>query len=95
MGYKLSSPNTQFDELIDFIGFKGGEKVAIAIHDSENFVSKIVVSEIDREKHKHDCKKSMIVCRTYFEEDVIEFAKSVDCELIDKERLSKLLLRTK
>lgn len=92
MGYKLSTPNAQFEGLIDYIGFRDGEKVAICLHESENLVSKNVVSEIDRERHKHSCNKSMIICRTYFEEDVTEFAKQIDCELIDKEKLSNLLL---
>ena len=94
-GYKLSSPNTQFEELIDYIGFKNGKKFAICVHDSENLVSRIVVSEIDREKHKHLCDNSLIVCRSYFEEDVIEFAKEVGCELIDKDKLSELLQKAK
>jgi len=91
MGYKLSTPNTQFDELIDYIGINRGERVAICIHESENLVSKIVVSEVDREKYKHSCDKTMIISTAYFEEDVAEYAKSIDCELIDKEKLSKLL----
>ena len=92
MGYKLNIPNTQFDELIDYIGVKRGERVAICIHESENLVSKIVVSEVDREKYKHSCDKSMIISTNYFEEDVEEFANSIDCELVDREKLSKLLL---
>ncbi|MGI9553730.1 MAG: restriction endonuclease [Thermodesulfobacteriota bacterium] len=93
MGYRISAPNSQFVELIDYIGFKAGKRVAISLNESENLVSKIVVSEVDRERQKHQCEKSMIICKTYFEEDVIEFAKSVDCELIDRERLSQLLIK--
>ncbi|MGI9535322.1 MAG: restriction endonuclease [Thermodesulfobacteriota bacterium] len=93
MGYKLTTPNSQFEELIDYIGFKAGKKVAISLNEGENLVSKNVVSEVDRERQKHSCEKSMIICKSYFEEDVFEFAKRIDCELIDKDRLSQLLLK--
>ena len=92
MGYMLKSPDTQFEGLIDYIGYKHGEKYAISIHESENLVSKIVVSEIDREKFKHSCEKTIIVSTSFFEEDVAEYAKSIGCELIDKKKLSSLIL---
>lgn len=94
-GYKISEPDSMLTTLIDLIGFKDGTKIAISINDSNNLISKIVVSEIDREKHKFSCKKSMVVSRSYFEEDAYDFAKNIGCRLIDKDSLARLILKSK
>lgn len=93
-GYKLAIPDSQFNTVVDYIGEKGGKRIAISINSSENLVSKMVINDLDREKYRYDCDKSMFICRTYFEEDVPEFAKQVECELIDKDRLSKMLIKS-
>lgn len=92
-GYKIIEPESIYSTVVDLIGSKGSEKTAISINLGENLISKMVINEIDREKHKYNCSKSMVVARTYFDEDAWELAKKINCRLIDKRELAKLILK--
>jgi len=74
------------------IAKKNDHKYAVQINRQTGSVSRLLVSDIDREKHRYGCDKAMLITNSYFSEDVIELAKSTGCELVDRDTLGKWIL---
>ena len=91
-GYKIQIVSTPLDFGIDFIALRNFDQYAVrTINNTKNQISRITVMDINREKHRFDCNKSMVVSNSYFDDQAIELAKDVDCEIIDRDKLSKLI----
>jgi len=91
-GYKIQIVSTPLDFGIDFIASRNFDHYAVrTINNIKNEISRITVMDINREKHRFDSNKSMVVSNSYFDDQAIELAKDVDCEIIDRDKLSKLI----
>ncbi|HZX12818.1 MAG TPA: restriction endonuclease, partial [Thermodesulfobacteriota bacterium] len=77
---------------INMIAKKNDHKYAVQINRQTDSVSRLLVSDIDREKHRYGCDKAMLITNSYFSDDAIELAKSTGCELVDRDALAKWVL---
>ena len=91
-GFKVETTNATLDLGINMIAKKNDHKYAVQINRQTGSVSRLLVSDIDREKHRYGCDKAMLITNSYFSEDVIELAKSTGCELVDRDTLGKWIL---
>ena len=93
--YQVSEYEAILNPAVDYIATKNLEKVTVTIDDSTNPLSIFRLNEINRDKHKFLCKKSIIFSRNYFDKEVFDFAKKNNIELYDKAKLAKLFLKLK
>jgi restriction system protein len=91
-GFKVETTGNSVYLGVDFIAQKNDLKYAVQIKQQTSPVPRLLVSDIDREKHRYDCNRVMLVTNSYFSEDAIELAKSTGCELVDRDALAKWVL---
>ncbi|MFQ5787459.1 MAG: restriction endonuclease [Thermodesulfobacteriota bacterium] len=46
--------------------------------------SSLAVNEVEREKHRYGCTKSMLISKHFFADDAIKLANKRGCELVDR-----------
>ncbi len=51
-----------------------------------------MVNEVESEKYKYNCSDSMIIARTSFDEQAIEFAKKVGCCIYDDTHTARIIM---
>src|SRR3972149_4414501 len=88
-GFKVETTGEKIALGVTLIAKKDEHKYAVQIERQTGAVSRLAVSDVDREKHRYGCDKVMIITNSHFSEDAIELAKSTGCELVDRVTLSK------
>src|SRR3972149_4951570 len=91
-GFKVETTGEKIALGVTLIAKKDEHKYAVQIERQTGAVSKLAVSDLDREKHRYGCDKVMIITNSYFSEDAIELAKSTGCELVDRDTLGRWIL---
>lgn len=91
-GFKVETTDAALNLGINMIAKKHDHKYAVQIERQTGLVSRLAVSDIDREKHRYGCDKVMLITNSNFSEDAIELAKSTGCELVDRDILAEWIL---
>ncbi len=91
-GFKVETTGEKIALGVTLIAKKDEHKYAVQIERQTGSVSRLAVSDIDREKHRYGCDKVMLITNSHFSEDAIELAKSTGCELVDRDALAKWVL---
>ena len=93
--YQIVESESILNPVVDLVVTNNYEKATVTIDNSTNPISIFRLNEINREKHKFLCRKSIIFSRNYFDREVLDFAKANNIELYDKAKLAKLLIKLK
>ena len=91
-GFKVETTDATLDLGINMIAKKNDHKYAVQIERQTGSVSRLAVSDVDREKHRYGCDKVILITNSYFSEDAIELAKSTGCELVNRDILAEWIL---
>ena len=91
--YNLDETTVEYNPVVDYIAEKNGYKYALSINLNSNAIPRILINELEKEKYRYDCKYSMIVARTIFEEEAIRYAKQVKCELLDIYKIARIIVK--
>jgi restriction system protein len=91
-GFKIEKTGDSINLGVDFIARKNNLKYAVQIRRQTGPVSRIAISDIERERHRYDCDRGMLITNGYFTKDAIELAESKGCELIDRDTLARWIL---
>ena len=76
-GYKVSETNFQhFNPGIDFIAEKKGSRYYVELTSEYDLVPRLAVSDAEREKHRYNCNKVILITKSFFDEEAIELSKS-------------------
>ncbi len=87
-GFNVETPDGAFNLGVDLIAQKKNVKYAVQLKKQPSAVSTLAIIDIEREKHRYDCKATMVITDNYFTEDAIQSANSNRCEIIDRETLA-------
>ena len=92
-GYKVKITPGSNDFGVDIIARYRMYKYAIQIKRYMRQVSRRAVSDAVAGKVYYKCDKAMVVTNSYFSESAIKFAKSLGCELIDRDILADWIMK--
>jgi HJR/Mrr/RecB family endonuclease len=87
-GFKVQTPDSSLNRGVHVIAEKNKLKYAVQVEQQSCSVSRPVLNNLEREKHRYGCERAILITRSYFTEDAAEFAKSTACDLIDRDTLS-------
>lgn len=73
----------------DVIASKGESRYAVQVKRYSSNISRSAVSDAVAAASHYKCNSSMVVTNSYFSKQATQFATSVGCELIDRDRLSQ------
>ncbi len=88
-GYSVMAAPELMSPVVDLIAEKDGSKYAVHINTQSNNISRVIVNDLDREKARHGCGKSMIISRQFSDEDARSLGQSVGCSLVDRDMLPR------
>ncbi len=91
-GFKVETTGEKIALGVTLIAKKHDHKYAVQIERQTGAVSRLAVSDVDREKHRYGCDKVILITNSHFSEDAIELARSKGCELVDRYTLGKWIL---
>jgi len=80
---------------IRLIAEKNKTKFLVHIIPDIDLGSILAVNEVEREKHRYGCTKSMLITKHYFAEDTIESTNENGCELVDRDILAEWIFNAK
>lgn len=87
-GFKVEKKGDCINLGVNFIAQKNNLKYAVQIVQKAGLVSRVAVSDGDREKHRYGCDRAMLITNGYFAQDAIELSVSKGCDLIDRDALA-------
>ncbi|HEX9830129.1 MAG TPA: restriction endonuclease [Thermodesulfobacteriota bacterium] len=88
-GFKVQTPDGSLNLGVDLITEKDNVKYAVQLERQSSSVSRPVLNNLEREKHRYGCERAIVITKAYFTEDAAVFAKSKACDLVDRETLSR------
>jgi restriction endonuclease/uncharacterized protein DUF4124 len=88
-GFKVVKTGDSINLGVDFIAQKNNLRYAIQIVQKTGSVSRVAVSDADREKHHYGCERAMVITNGYFTQDAMELSLSKGCDLVDRDTLAK------
>ncbi|MEQ9620098.1 MAG: restriction endonuclease [Deltaproteobacteria bacterium] len=88
-GYEIDNLPDCVNPVTDFIAKKGDLKYAVHINTNANNVSRMIVNEIDREKARFDCDRSIVITRQFCEDQARKLGRAVGCTLVDRDTLAR------
>lgn len=88
-GFNLRTPEGSFNLGVDLIAEKDKSRYAVQIKRQASPISGAIVNDLEREKHRYGCDRSMIISNNYFTDDAVERAGPSGCTLIDREKLGE------
>ena len=91
-GFKVETTGEKIALGVTLIAKKDEHKYAVQIERQTGSVSRLAVSDVDREKHRYGCDKVILITNSHFSEDAIELARTKGCELVDRDTLAKWIL---
>jgi HJR/Mrr/RecB family endonuclease len=92
-GFNLRTPEGSFNLGVDLIAEKDKSRYAVQIKRQTTPISGAIVNDLEREKHRYGCDRSMIISNNYFTDDAVERAGSSGCTLIDRKKLGEWILQ--
>ena len=92
-GFNLRTPEGSFNLGVDLIAEREKNRYAVQIKRQATPISGAIVNDLEREKHRYGCDRSMIISNNYFTDDALERARSSGCALIDREKLGEWILQ--
>ena len=87
-GFKVEKTGDPVNLGVNFISQKNNLKYAVQILQRTGSVSRVAVSDADREKHRYGCNRAMLITNDYFAQDAIELSVSKGCDLVDRDALA-------
>ena len=88
-GFTIIIPAESLNPAVDFIAEKEDSKYAVQIYNQDHNISRVTVNDLDREKARFECNRSMIISRGYYDDDARDLASRAACTLADKDTLAK------
>lgn len=88
-GYQVTITSETINPTVDFIAEKGDLKYAVQVYTQKNDISRVVVNDLDREKARYGCGKSMIISRQLSDDGAKRLGRSVGCSLVDRDTLAR------
>ena len=76
----------------DIIARRAGEKYAIQVKRWASNVSRRAISDAVASKDYYGCTSAMVVTNSYFSKNAILFARSANCELVDRDLLTTWIM---
>ncbi|WP_299791446.1 restriction endonuclease [uncultured Shewanella sp.] len=76
----------------DIIACRNGRRYTVQVKRHAQKISRRAISDACAAKDYYNCTNSMVVTNNYFTQNAIEFAMSVNCELIDRDTLGSWIL---
>lgn len=90
LGYKVILHKGVADYGIDLILHKKNYKIAVQAKRYSNKVNLKAIQEAHAGKDFYKCNECIVITNSYFHKSAIELAKSVNCKLIDRNKLIQL-----
>lgn len=87
-GFKVEKTRDSVNHGVDFIAQKNNLKYAVQLKRQTGTVSRVAVSDADREKHRYGCDRAMLIMNGYFTQDAMELSLSKGCDLVDRDALA-------
>jgi len=87
-GFKVEKTGDSLNLGVNFIAQKNNLKYAVQVIQQTVSVSRVAVSDAEREKHRYGCGRAMLITNGYFAQDAIELSVSKGCDLIDRYALA-------
>lgn len=91
-GFRNVSLTTTYDLGVDLIAEKDGYKYGIQAKRYKGKVGLDSVRQVVAAANHYGCDRTMVITNSYFTENAKVIAKSTNCDLIDRERLIKIIL---
>jgi len=88
-GNKVTQIGGANDFGVDIILKKDGEKYAVQIKRSSKPVSRVAISDAVGGRQFYKCDRPAVITNSYFTKSAKELAKSTDCLLVDRNKLSE------
>ena len=88
-GYYVELTKASGDLGVDLIARSRNDKIAVQAKRQNDKVSRRAVSDAMAGMRHYGCNRAMVITNNYFQNGAIELAKSNDCELIDRDKLSE------
>ena len=88
-GYTTKVVGQAGDMGVDVIASQGPEKYAVQVKRYSNPVSRTAVSDAVAGKAYHGCNAAMVVTNNYFTAGARALARSTNCQLVDRDTLTK------
>ena len=88
-GYTIVIPGESMNPVVDFIAEKEELKYAVHVYNQNGNITRVIVNDIEREKARFDCNRSMIITRQYCDNDARELGGTAGCALVDKNALAR------
>jgi HJR/Mrr/RecB family endonuclease len=87
-GFKVEKTGDSLNFGVNFIAQKNNLRYAVQIVQKTGLISRVAVSDADREKHRYGCHRAMLITNGYFAPDAIELSVSKGCDLVDRDALA-------
>lgn len=91
-GFELKPIDSDFNTLCNFIAVKKRKKFAVHISTDLNAISEIKIKNIEIERLNYECEGSIVIANTKFDDEAINFSKTINCKLIDEAHIAKALV---
>lgn len=91
-GYKISFTKTSGDYGVDIIAHKNSERNAVQVKRYKKFVGRSAISDAVAGMAYYGCTSCMVVTNSIFTRGAIELAKSNNCTLVDRNKLTDWIL---
>ncbi|MGH7802483.1 MAG: restriction endonuclease [Thermodesulfobacteriota bacterium] len=91
-GFKVETTGEKIALGVTLIAKKDEHQYAVQIERQTGAVSRLTVSDVDREKHRYGCDKVILITNSHFSEDAIELARLKGFELVDRDTLAMWIL---
>ena len=78
---------------VDVVASKGSYRYAIQVKRSSGIVSRRAVSDAVAGKNHYSCNAAMVVTNGYLSKQSKQFASSVGCEIIDRDKITEWITR--
>lgn len=92
LGYEVQMTAQSGDFGVDILAKKDGERIAVQIKRSRNFIGLGAVQEVVAGMYHYKCDRSMVVTNSTFSDAAKTLAASNNCQLIDRSLFGQWIL---
>lgn len=92
LGYEVEKTKASGDQGIDLIAVGKGRRIGIQCKGYESSVGNSAVQEAYTGKQFYDCNSCMVITNSVFTRAAIELAAKVNCQLIDENSITHLIM---
>ena len=86
-GFKIREMQSDLDFGIDYIAEKSNSNYLVKVISDSIMTSRTLLHDLMRDTTRYGCDKALVITKSYFTDDAIEFSRSSPCELIDRNKL--------